>query len=73
MKYVYACISFKNKNEIKDITKTRKYKRQKKLRKFLMQTKSLPMFVLVVIAKRTIWKNCFPKGRTSLSFLMSLV
>ena len=35
MKYVYACISFKNKNEIKDITKTRKYKKAEEIAKVL--------------------------------------
>ena len=38
MKYVYACISFKNKNEIKDITKTRKYKKAEEIAgKILME------------------------------------
>ena len=39
MKYVYACISFKNKNEIKDITQTRKYKKAETIARILKADK----------------------------------
>ena len=39
MKYVYACISFKNKNEIKDITQTRKNKKAETIARILKADK----------------------------------
>ena len=55
MKYVYACISFKNKNEIKDITQTRKYKKAETIARILKADK----FVTDVCVGRKRDKNNF--------------
>lgn len=55
MKYVYACISFKNKNEIKDITQTRKYKKAETIARIL----KADMFVTDVCVGRKRDKNNF--------------